>query len=43
VYREQIEKLIQRQLLEFKPDDADRIRLTHAGRLLGNQVFMEFI
>ena len=43
VYGEQIEKLIQRQLLEIKPEDPDRIRLTRGGRLLGNQVFMEFI
>jgi len=43
VYGEQIEKLIQRQLLEIKPEDPDRIRLTQGGRLLGNQVFMEFI
>ena len=43
VYGEQIEKLIHRQLLEIKPEDPDRIRLTRGGRLLGNQVFMEFI
>jgi oxygen-independent coproporphyrinogen-3 oxidase len=43
MYGEQILKLIQRKLLEYKPDDSDRIRLTHAGRILGNQVFVEFI
>jgi oxygen-independent coproporphyrinogen-3 oxidase len=40
VYGKQIAQLERRGLLEIA---ADALRLTRAGRLLGNQVFMEFI
>ena len=40
-YERQIKRLIKRNLLEWY--GIDRIRLTRPGRLLGNQVFMEFI
>lgn len=39
-YGAEIQTLVQRGLLEWQ---ADRLRLTRRGRLLGNQVFMEFI
>lgn len=40
----QIERLIQLELLEWVTVSSDRhLRLTQAGRLLGNQVFKEFI
>lgn len=40
VYGKQIDQLQRRGLLEAA---ADGLRLTRAGRLLGNQVFMEFV
>jgi oxygen-independent coproporphyrinogen-3 oxidase len=40
VYRSEIDSLVERGLLEW---EADRLRLTQRGRLLGNRVFMEFI
>jgi oxygen-independent coproporphyrinogen-3 oxidase len=40
VYGKQIAQLERRGLLESA---ADALRLTRAGRLLGNQVFMEFV
>lgn len=40
VFREEIEDLIRLGLLAWQ---ADRLRLTRRGRLLGNQVFMRFI
>jgi oxygen-independent coproporphyrinogen-3 oxidase len=43
VYGKPIEKLEKRNLIERKPEDRDRIRLTKQGRLLGNQVFLEFV
>jgi len=36
----EIERLVQQGLLERRPD---RVRLTRGGRLLGNQVFAEFL
>ena len=39
-YGRQIDVLASRGLLE---NDGERLRLTKRGRLLGNQVFMEFI
>jgi len=43
VFGEKIRKLEQRKLLERNQNEPDRIRLTHYGRLLGNQVFIEFV
>jgi oxygen-independent coproporphyrinogen-3 oxidase len=44
VYGEQIERLIRLGLLEWMGERENaRLRLTARGRLLGNQVFMEFI
>jgi oxygen-independent coproporphyrinogen-3 oxidase len=40
VFGEEIEDLIRLGLLEWQ---ADRLRLTRRGRLLGNQVFMRFV
>jgi oxygen-independent coproporphyrinogen-3 oxidase len=40
VYPKQIERLVKLSLLEWK---GDSLRLTKRGRLLGNQVFVEFI
>jgi oxygen-independent coproporphyrinogen III oxidase len=42
VYGAEIDKLIRLGLLNWT-DDEERLRLTLKGRLLGNQVFMEFI
>ncbi len=42
-YQKQVDKLIDRGLLEWVDKDQGRIRLTRRGRLLGNQVFMEFV
>jgi oxygen-independent coproporphyrinogen-3 oxidase len=39
-FPEEIQKLIQKELLTW---DGDTLRLTRRGRLLGNQVFMEFV
>ncbi len=39
----QIDKLVGAGLLEWSGDGHDRLRLTERGRLLGNQVFVEFI
>ena len=43
VFPAQIERLVRLGLLEWGGDDYDRLRLTRPGRLLGNQVFVEFI
>jgi oxygen-independent coproporphyrinogen-3 oxidase len=42
-FSSQIRRLTGLGLLEWHPADPDRLRLTSAGRLLGNQVFVEFI
>lgn len=42
-YGSKIESLISRCLLEWSGEANDTLRLTRRGRLLGNQVFMEFI
>ncbi len=39
----QINRLIEFGLLEWAGDERDVLRLTNKGRLLGNQVFKEFI
>ncbi len=41
VYEKQIARLLRRRLVEWTGED--QLRLTRSGRLLGNQVFMEFI
>jgi len=43
VYRQQIEKLIRLELLEWGSESQEVLRLSKKGRLLGNRVFMEFI
>jgi oxygen-independent coproporphyrinogen-3 oxidase len=43
VFEKEIRRLIGLGLLEWAPPDQDRLRLTQHGRLLGNQVFMEFV
>jgi oxygen-independent coproporphyrinogen-3 oxidase len=43
VYGAQIERLVGLGLLEWGGERSDRLRLTERGRLLGNQVFVEFI
>ena len=43
VYGRQISKLIGLGLLEWLGEGQDALRLTKPGRLLGNQVFMEFV
>ncbi len=42
LFREQLHRLTARGLLEFS-DQGKHLRLTRRGRLLGNQVFIEFI
>lgn len=43
VFPQQIQSLLNFNLLEWENDDSRRLRLTSQGRLLGNQVFKEFI
>jgi oxygen-independent coproporphyrinogen-3 oxidase len=43
VFRREIERLIRQDLLEWGGHEGDQLRLTKAGRLLGNQVFIHFI
>lgn len=43
VFGSQIDRCIKNGLLEFCGADKDTLRLTARGRLLGNQVFMEFV
>ena len=44
VYSKEISKLLERKLVEWDYQDMNsHLRLTKNGRLLGNQVFMEFI
>ncbi len=44
IYFDQIEKLLALGLIEYKTSNKSRIlRLTRKGRMLGNQVFLEFI
>ncbi len=40
VYGKEIEELVRLELIERQ---AERLRLTPRGRLLGNQVFMRFV
>ena len=43
VFQREIEQLIASDLLEWEPEEGDRLRLTPRGRLLGNQVFLKFV
>jgi oxygen-independent coproporphyrinogen-3 oxidase len=43
VFGQEIEQLRETRLLEWAGDGGDILRLTDRGRLLGNQVFMQFI
>jgi oxygen-independent coproporphyrinogen-3 oxidase len=43
VFDMQINKCLKNGLIEAFGDENDRLRLTPRGRLLGNQVFMEFV
>jgi len=43
IFAAQIQRLIRLGLLEWAGEQGDILRLTKRGRLLGNQVFMEFI
>lgn len=43
LYGNVIKRLIHAGLLEWGGQDADQLRLTRRGRLLGNRVFMEFV
>lgn len=43
VFGREIKTLIEKGLLEWADDRHDTIRLTQKGRLLGNQVFMQFV
>jgi coproporphyrinogen III oxidase-like Fe-S oxidoreductase len=43
VYASQIQRLARIGLLEWHGQPDRRLRLTQSGRLLGNQVFQEFI
>jgi coproporphyrinogen III oxidase-like Fe-S oxidoreductase len=43
IFPDQIERLVRLGLLEWGGENGDCLRLTRPGRLLGNQVFMEFI
>jgi oxygen-independent coproporphyrinogen-3 oxidase len=43
VYAQQIERLIRLVLLEWKKENRTSLRLTQRGRLLANQVLVEFI
>lgn len=43
VYQPEILKLLKLELIEWMDEEQDRLRLTRRGRMLGNQVFMEFL
>lgn len=43
VFGKEIERLVKLGLLEWIDEDGLRLRLTRRGRLLGNQVFMQFV
>lgn len=43
VYRREIERLLRLGLLEWHTQAGERLRLSQRGRLLGNQVFVEFV
>ena len=43
VFQKQINGLIRKGLLEVFGENAERLRLTGRGKMLGNQVFMEFV
>jgi oxygen-independent coproporphyrinogen-3 oxidase len=43
VFGQEIERLVGLGLIEWVDENQPRLRLTRHGRLLGNQVFMEFV
>jgi oxygen-independent coproporphyrinogen-3 oxidase len=43
IFGSEIANLVGQGLLEYASDDRERLRLTRRGRLLGNQVFMQFV
>lgn len=43
VFREEIERLNKKGLVEWIKTDQRRLRLTRSGQLLGNQAFIEFV
>jgi oxygen-independent coproporphyrinogen-3 oxidase len=43
VFGKEIDKLIGLGLLEWESPDLKNLRLTHRGRMMGNQVFMQFV
>jgi oxygen-independent coproporphyrinogen III oxidase len=43
VFRKEIRRLLNQGLLEWALPEEDHLRLTRRGRLLGNQVFMQFV
>lgn len=43
LFNKQLQRCFDFQLLEMFDENEDRIRLTPRGKLLGNQVFMEFV
>lgn len=43
VFSDRINPLISKGLLEWVDENGERLRLTHRGRLLGNQVFISFV
>ncbi|MGA9396974.1 MAG: radical SAM family heme chaperone HemW [Anaerolineaceae bacterium] len=43
LFKKQIDLLISQGLLEWQDDSTETLRLTRRGRLLGNQVFMQFV
>lgn len=43
IYKEAIDKMVDFELLEWVNVESDALRLTRRGRLLGNQVFMQFV
>jgi oxygen-independent coproporphyrinogen-3 oxidase len=42
-YTRQIDDLVHTGLLEWVGEEKEQLRLTRRGRLLGNQVFMQFV
>lgn len=43
IFSSEIARLVGKGLLEYNGDNRERLRLTRNGRLLGNQVFMQFV
>jgi len=43
LFEKQLHYLLENKLIEFSPDNSDRLRLTKRGILLGNKVFEQFV